>query len=176
MEAIQNRVESWIRDQRAKIMKVSWGPLQWRMRWPPWINGDQREQRKKIQQEYERRRKQLHDLCLAVKAESVSDLQDILCCMVLSECVYKVTNRFCYLWFWFGSRESWRTWENWGMWSLGKLLAGLFRFVGNGNACLVSDFLTRNTYSLLVRIFILSFFFPPKVRKWKCFAFLFSWP
>lgn len=59
------------------------------MRWPPWINGDEREHRKIIQQEYELRKKQLHDLCNAVKAESVADLQDILCCMVLSECVYK---------------------------------------------------------------------------------------
>ncbi|KAF5446466.1 hypothetical protein F2P56_032093 [Juglans regia] len=87
MESIHSRVESWIRDQRAKILKVSWGPLQWRLRWP-W-NNDDREQRKKIQEEYERRKKQLHDLCRALKAESVLDLQDILCCMVLSECVYK---------------------------------------------------------------------------------------
>ncbi|KAL5798653.1 hypothetical protein ACOSQ2_003473 [Xanthoceras sorbifolium] len=88
MEAIQSRVESWIRDQKAKIQKVSWGPLQWRMRWPPW-NSNDREQRKMIQEEYERRKKQLQYLCGAVKAESVSDLQDIFCCMVLSECVYK---------------------------------------------------------------------------------------
>lgn len=93
MDSIQNRVEAWIRDQRARILKVSWGPLQWRMRWPPWINGDEREHRKIIQQEYELRKKQLHDLCNAVKAESVADLQDILCCMVLSECVYKVERK-----------------------------------------------------------------------------------
>ncbi|KAK4268198.1 hypothetical protein QN277_024884 [Acacia crassicarpa] len=86
MEFIQNRVEPWIRDQRAKLLKVSWGPLQWRMKWP-WTN--EREQKKKIQEEYERRRKQLQDLCRAIKAESVSELQEILCCMVLSECVYK---------------------------------------------------------------------------------------
>ncbi|XAR60907.1 Triacylglycerol lipase [Bertholletia excelsa] len=87
MESLQQRVETWIRDQRTKILNVTWPP-QWRMvvRWP-WNNG--REQRKRIQQEYERRKKQLHDLCSAVKAESVPDLQDILCCMVLSECVYK---------------------------------------------------------------------------------------
>ncbi|KAK4845717.1 hypothetical protein QYF36_008284 [Acer negundo] len=88
MEAIQSRVESWIRDQKAKMQKVSWGPLQWRMKWPPW-NSNDREQRKRIQEEYEWRKKQLQDLCRAVKAESVSDLQDIFCCMVLSECVYK---------------------------------------------------------------------------------------
>ncbi|KAJ7961646.1 lipase class 3 family protein [Quillaja saponaria] len=86
MEFIQGRVEPWIRDQRNRLMKVSWGPLQWRMRWP-WSN--ERERRKKMQEEYELRRKQLEHLCIAVKAESVSDLQDILCCMVLSECVYK---------------------------------------------------------------------------------------
>ena len=89
MEAIQSRVESWIREQRAKILKVSWGPLQWRMKWPPWDAGE-REHRKMLHQEYERRRRQLQDLCLAVKADTVADLQDILCCMVLSECVYKV--------------------------------------------------------------------------------------
>lgn len=42
-----------------------------------------------MHEEYQRRKKQLHNLCIAVKAESLSDLQDILCCMVLSECVYK---------------------------------------------------------------------------------------
>ncbi|PQQ13795.1 uncharacterized protein Pyn_00039 [Prunus yedoensis var. nudiflora] len=89
METIQSRVEAWIKEQRAKLLKVSWGPLQWRMKWP-WVGGeDYREHRRRIHQEYERRRKQLHDLCDAVKADSVSDLQDILCCMVLSECVYK---------------------------------------------------------------------------------------
>lgn len=88
MESMQSRVESWIRDQRAKILKVTWGPLQWWMRWP-W-NNDGRKQRKMLQEEYERRKKQLNDLCLALKAESVSELQDVLCCMVLSECVYKV--------------------------------------------------------------------------------------
>lgn len=80
-----------MREQRAKILNVSWGPLQWRMtRWP-WniINTNDREQRKRIHEEYELRKKQLHHLCSALKAESVSDLQDIVCCMVLSECVYK---------------------------------------------------------------------------------------
>ncbi|KAL6967952.1 hypothetical protein U1Q18_033755 [Sarracenia purpurea var. burkii] len=87
MESVQQRVETWIRDQRTKILKVTWPP-QWRMavRWP-WTNG--REQRKRIQEEYERTKKQIRNLCSALKAESVSDLQDILCCMVLSECVYK---------------------------------------------------------------------------------------
>ena len=92
MEGIQQRVETWMRELRAKILKVSWGPLQWRMtRWP-WniINTNAREQRKRIHEEYELRKKQLHHLCSALKAESVSDLQDIVCCMVLSECVYKV--------------------------------------------------------------------------------------
>ncbi|XP_075100996.1 uncharacterized protein LOC107778662 isoform X1 [Nicotiana tabacum] len=87
MESLQRRVESWIRGQKSKILKITW-PQQWKMvvRWP-WA--DAREQRKLIQEEYERRKKQLQELCLAVKAESVADLQDILCCMVLSECVYK---------------------------------------------------------------------------------------
>ncbi|OMO60027.1 Lipase, class 3 [Corchorus capsularis] len=90
MESIQSRVETWIKDQRAKILKVSWGPLQWRMKWqwPPWNSGG-REHRQKLQQEFERHKRQLQELCRAVKADSLSDLQDILCCMVLSECVYK---------------------------------------------------------------------------------------
>ncbi|XP_061370914.1 uncharacterized protein LOC133313542 isoform X2 [Gastrolobium bilobum] len=86
MDFIQSRVEPWIRDQQAKLLKVSWGPLQWRMKWP-WTSHS--EQKKRIKEEYERRRKQLQDLCRALKAESISDLQDLLCCMVLSECVYK---------------------------------------------------------------------------------------
>ncbi|GAB2273992.1 hypothetical protein Dimus_008761 [Dionaea muscipula] len=60
-----------------------------RVKRPPW--SDDREQRKKIQEEYERRRMQLRDLCLALKAKSVSDLQDILFSMLLSECVYKLS-------------------------------------------------------------------------------------
>ncbi|GMH02457.1 hypothetical protein Nepgr_004296 [Nepenthes gracilis] len=90
MEAIQRRVESWIRDQRSKLLAVPslWPQIQWPgIKWPPWPND--RGQRKKLQEEYERRRKQLDDLRRAVKAESVADLQDILACMVLSECVYK---------------------------------------------------------------------------------------
>ncbi|KAK2406088.1 hypothetical protein P8452_68460 [Trifolium repens] len=86
MEFIQSRVEPWMREQGARLMKVSWGPLQWRMKWP-WTN--HREQKKRIKEEYQRRRKQLNDLCLALKTDSLSDLQDLLCCMVLSECVYK---------------------------------------------------------------------------------------
>ncbi|KAD3068467.1 hypothetical protein E3N88_36347 [Mikania micrantha] len=87
MESLQQRVESWIRDQRTKLMKVTW-PQQWpyAMKWP-WIKG--REHRKRMHEEFQRRKKQLHNLCIAVKADSLSDLQDVLCCMVLSECVYK---------------------------------------------------------------------------------------
>ncbi|ESQ49294.1 hypothetical protein EUTSA_v10019992mg [Eutrema salsugineum] len=88
MESMQSRVESWIRDQSARFLRVSWGPLQWRFRWPPW-NGEDADQRVKIRREYEKRKKQIQDLCLALKSESVEDLQDLLCCMVLSECVYK---------------------------------------------------------------------------------------
>nr|GMD69155.1 lipase class 3 family protein [Ipomoea batatas] len=88
METLPRRVETWIKDQSARIMSLTRQPLQWRMvvKWP-W--GDGKGQRKRIQEEYERRKKQRKDLCYAVKAESVPDLQDILCCMVLSECVYK---------------------------------------------------------------------------------------
>ncbi|KAM7265410.1 hypothetical protein ACFE04_003093 [Oxalis oulophora] len=95
VEAIQNRVETWIKDQRTKILNVSsWSQLQWRTirRWPPWnilSNGDRRHHRKFVQQEVEKRKKQLASLCAALKAENVADLHDILCAMVLSECVYK---------------------------------------------------------------------------------------
>ncbi|KAL0390280.1 UNVERIFIED_CONTAM: hypothetical protein Scaly_0385100 [Sesamum calycinum] len=88
METLQRRVETWIRDQRTKILRVTWPPP-WRMavKWP-WPNG-RRQQQKKIQEELEARKRQLQELCNAVKAETLSDLQEILCCMVLSECVYK---------------------------------------------------------------------------------------
>ncbi|KAL3616307.1 hypothetical protein CASFOL_039697 [Castilleja foliolosa] len=90
MEKLQRRVETWIRDQSSKIMKVTWPPP-WRLvakKWP-WPPNGRREQQKKIQEELECRKKQLQDFCYAVKAETLSDLQEILCCMVLSECVYK---------------------------------------------------------------------------------------
>ncbi|XP_021720157.1 uncharacterized protein LOC110687822 [Chenopodium quinoa] len=92
VEGLQRKLEGWIKDQTSKFPKLQLPPLpQFRgwvgVKWPPWSTD--REQRRKLQEEYERRKKQLQDLCRAVKAESVSDLQDILCCMVLSECVYK---------------------------------------------------------------------------------------
>lgn len=69
-------------------MKVTWPPP-WRVvvKWP-WHG--RREQQKMIKEELERGKKQLQELCNAVKADTISDLQEILCCMVLSECVYKV--------------------------------------------------------------------------------------
>ncbi|CAA0842440.1 lipase class 3 family protein [Striga hermonthica] len=89
METLQRRVETWIRDQRTKILKVTWPPP-WRLgvKWP-WPPNGRREQQKRIQEELECHKKQLQELCYAVKAETLSDLQEILCCMVLSECVYK---------------------------------------------------------------------------------------
>lgn len=93
METLQRRVETWIKDQSTKILKVKWPPP-WRIavKWP-WQDG-RRETQRRLQEELERRKKQLLELCFAVKAETLSDLQEILCCMVLSECVYKV---ICYL-------------------------------------------------------------------------------
>lgn len=91
VEGLQRKVEGWIKDHTSKLPKLQIPPLpqfRWvRAKWPPWSTDP--EHRRKLQEEYGRRKKQLHDLCRAVKAESVSDLQDILCCMVLSECVYK---------------------------------------------------------------------------------------
>ncbi|KAG6593032.1 hypothetical protein SDJN03_12508, partial [Cucurbita argyrosperma subsp. sororia] len=45
--------------------------------------------RKYLPFECARRRRQLHVLCLALKAESDADLLEILCRMDLFECVYK---------------------------------------------------------------------------------------
>ncbi|KAL2932738.1 Protein EDS1 [Bienertia sinuspersici] len=89
VEGLQRKVESWFKDQTSKLPKFPPLPqLHWaKPKWPPWSTD--REQRKKLQEEYEIRKKHLQDLCRDIKAESVSDLQDILCCMVLSECVYK---------------------------------------------------------------------------------------
>ncbi|KAF9606066.1 hypothetical protein IFM89_023089 [Coptis chinensis] len=83
MESVQTKVETWFKNQTKKWSFFHHNQIKW-----PW-NKNEREERKKLQEEYERRRKQLQELCHAVKAENVSDLQDILCCMVLSECVYK---------------------------------------------------------------------------------------
>ncbi|KAG0487621.1 hypothetical protein HPP92_009716 [Vanilla planifolia] len=111
-DSLYSRVESWIRDQTARLavkwpspslpgtrMAVKWpSPVQpgwsWRWpqwpRWPPWKERkDRLEQDRLLREEYERQRRQLNDLCRAAKAESVADLQEILCSMVLAECVYK---------------------------------------------------------------------------------------
>ncbi|KAJ8479200.1 hypothetical protein OPV22_022927 [Ensete ventricosum] len=90
MVSLRTRMESWIREQTARV-GISWPPSmppQWR--WPPWRGRrDRREQEKALREEFQRQRLQLNDLCRAVKADSVADLQEILCSMVLSECVYK---------------------------------------------------------------------------------------
>ncbi|KAJ0988948.1 hypothetical protein J5N97_007304 [Dioscorea zingiberensis] len=89
MEALRSRLESWIRDQTDRILAARLPPPP-RWRWPPWRGRDDRRERERmLREEYDRQRKQLLDLCRAVKADSVADLQEILCCMVLSECVYK---------------------------------------------------------------------------------------
>ncbi|PKA66130.1 hypothetical protein AXF42_Ash018420 [Apostasia shenzhenica] len=90
MESIYRRVEAWVKDRTAR-MAVSWPPQAppgWR--WPPWKDRqDRREQERRLREEYERQRRQLRDLCRAAKADSVADLQEIFCSMVLAECVYK---------------------------------------------------------------------------------------
>ncbi|KAF3780820.1 hypothetical protein EJ110_NYTH38456 [Nymphaea thermarum] len=84
MELLQQKVETWLRGQGSRI-RASWPLWRW-----PWPGGGVKEERRKIQEEYRRRKQQLQNLCRAVRAESLADLQDILCAMVLSECVYKV--------------------------------------------------------------------------------------
>ncbi|RWW62196.1 hypothetical protein BHE74_00030691 [Ensete ventricosum] len=102
MVSLRTRMESWIREQTARV-GISWPPSmppQWR--WPPWRGRrDRREQEKALREEFERQRLQLNDLCRAVKADSVADLQEILCSMVLSECVYKVVPLLHYCFFFF---------------------------------------------------------------------------
>lgn len=97
MASLRSRVEAWIREQTAKMGALTWSPpltlqVPVRWRWPPWWrDGGKKEQEKRLREEYELRRRQLQDLCGAVKAESIADLQEVICSMVLSECVYKVS-------------------------------------------------------------------------------------
>jgi hypothetical protein len=43
-----------------------------------------------FREEFERRRRQLCELCRAVRVDTLAELQELLCAMVLAECVYKV--------------------------------------------------------------------------------------
>ncbi|XP_062223308.1 uncharacterized protein LOC133922131 [Phragmites australis] len=90
--ALASRVESWARDQAARL--PPWAAPRWP--WPPprppawpWP-GDRRRQRDRMfREEFERRRRQLRELCRAVRVDTVAELQELLCAMVLAECVYK---------------------------------------------------------------------------------------
>ncbi|KAL6634331.1 hypothetical protein ACP70R_027002 [Stipagrostis hirtigluma subsp. patula] len=88
--ALANRVESWVRDQAARL--PPWAALP-APRWPwppprapawPWRHRD-----RMFREEFERRRRQLHELCRAVRVDTLAELQELLCAMVLAECVYK---------------------------------------------------------------------------------------
>ncbi|XP_044419586.1 uncharacterized protein [Triticum aestivum] len=88
------RVESWVRDQGARL--PPWVPPIAVPRWPwppPWAPawpGDRRRQRERMfREEFERRRIQLRELCRAVRVDTIAELQELLCAMVLAECVYK---------------------------------------------------------------------------------------
>lgn len=73
-------------------------PPQWR--WPPWRRGNKKEEEeKRVREELERRRLQIKDLCQALKVYTQSDLNDLLCSMVLCECVYKVVreSNICFI-------------------------------------------------------------------------------
>ncbi|KAH9315227.1 hypothetical protein KI387_023854 [Taxus chinensis] len=81
MESVQKRVEEWIGQRNREGWRWSW-------KWPLSTRDNKKEEKQK--EEYRlRRRYQLQFLCNAVKADNVEELQDILCAMVLSECVYK---------------------------------------------------------------------------------------
>jgi hypothetical protein len=43
-----------------------------------------------LREEVDRRRHQLRELCRAVRVDTFAELQELLCAMVLAECVYKV--------------------------------------------------------------------------------------
>ncbi|KAH7286299.1 hypothetical protein KP509_33G068100 [Ceratopteris richardii] len=96
--SIQRKLDSWARQQRELVShlpspfpqvlqfpKLPWG-WKWHWQWP-WQSSKLRKEQ--LEEEYERRKEQLHSLCLALKAEDVADLKDILSAMILSECVYK---------------------------------------------------------------------------------------
>ncbi|KAJ4814837.1 Lipase class 3-like [Rhynchospora pubera] len=95
MLSLRSRVETWIRDQTARVEATWQNPVLpglptwsgWQWQWPPWKGRE--EEKRRIREELELRRKQLQELCRAVKAESLADLQEVLCSMVLAECVYK---------------------------------------------------------------------------------------
>uniref|UniRef100_A0ACD5Z7I0 Uncharacterized protein n=1 Tax=Avena sativa TaxID=4498 RepID=A0ACD5Z7I0_AVESA len=91
---LTSRVESWVRDQAARLLP--WAPPLPVPRWPwpplraPVWPGDRRRQRERMfREEFERRSIQLRELCRAVRVDTVAELQELLCAMVLAECVYK---------------------------------------------------------------------------------------
>ncbi|KQJ99498.1 hypothetical protein BRADI_3g43530v3 [Brachypodium distachyon] len=92
--ALVTRVESWVRNQAARL--PPWAPPLPVPRWPwpppraPAWPGDRRRQRERMfREEFERRRIQLRELCRAVRVDTLAELQELLCAMVLAECVYK---------------------------------------------------------------------------------------
>ncbi|XP_072952480.1 uncharacterized protein [Typha angustifolia] len=94
MASLRSQVESWIKDQAARVGAAWHPPPLPKLQWLPWKGfviggGGRREQERRLREEYERRRRKLQDLCSAVNVESIADLQEVLCSMVLSECVYK---------------------------------------------------------------------------------------
>ncbi|CAL5058233.1 unnamed protein product [Urochloa decumbens] len=87
--ALASRVESWVRDQAARLPQAPrwpWPPP--RPTWP-WPGDRRRQQERVFREEVERRRRQLRELCRAVRVDTFAELQELLCAMVLAECVYK---------------------------------------------------------------------------------------
>lgn len=66
---------------------LSW--LRQKLKLNPPNNDQQRQQMRKLQEEYDRWLNQVQGLCKAIRADDIHDLQQILCAMILSECVYK---------------------------------------------------------------------------------------
>ena len=96
--ALASRVESWVRDQASRLPPWA-AALPQAPRWPwppprpawPWPEDRRRQRERMFREEFERRRRQLRELCRAVRVDTVAELQELLCAMVLAECVYKVS-------------------------------------------------------------------------------------
>nr|CAB3449784.1 unnamed protein product [Digitaria exilis] len=94
--ALASRVESWVRDQAARLPPWA-AALPQAPRWPwppprpawPWPGDRKRQRDRMLREEYERRRRQLRELCRAVRVDTFAELQELFCAMVLAECVYK---------------------------------------------------------------------------------------
>jgi pimeloyl-ACP methyl ester carboxylesterase len=100
LTSLQRQIEVRLQQQQrgrqdggvaAAVAGLQWPEWHWNWRWP-WHQGRHHAKKPSSssqQREGEEYKRKLAALCSAVKAEDVSDLEDVLGAMVLSECVYK---------------------------------------------------------------------------------------